>query len=108
MTKAQLVADIAALDESIARIKDLGASYVNQYDPTLMAAECIAALEGMRDAKVRRLNDYDHPSVYIVCQNTLGRPRDDAASLDGGRPLGVVPDFPRYVECQNTIPGHDD
>ena len=56
MTKEQLAADIAALDESIERIKARGASYVNQYDPTLTAAECIAALESMRAAKVRRAN----------------------------------------------------
>ena len=56
MTREQLLADIAALDESIARVKALGASYVNQYDPTLTADQCIESLESMRAAKARRAN----------------------------------------------------
>tara|TARA_R110002020_G_scaffold43230_6_gene125916 strand:+ start:491 stop:799 length:309 start_codon:yes stop_codon:yes gene_type:complete len=78
--RRRMLADVAAIDESIARITAAGDSYVNHYDPTLTAAQCIESLERMRDAKVRRANG-EESNIQRMRRERLAKmkPGDGAA-----------------------------
>ena len=86
--RRRMLADVAALDESITRIKAAGDSYVNQYDPTLTAAQCVESLERMKAAKVRRANG-EESTIQRMRRERLAKMRPgDGAALEEYRRRG--------------------